>query len=140
MRMAAMPWPVVEADSRAWIAARRDKAANAFAVLRREDGEFLGSVGFSPEGKGNDPEGVVEIGYWIGREFWNRGWASEAVGLVLGLAARAGAGLATALVFPGNPASERVLQKNGFEYVGDEEKAYPLRGGRRVTRRFEKVL
>ena len=140
LRTAAIPWPVEEEASRRWIAARKGKAANAFTVLRREDGEFLGGAGFSLGQAGSEDEGVAEIGYWIGRPHWNQGYASEAVGLLLGLAASLGAVQASARVFPSNRASERVLVKNGFELIGEEQGDYPRRGGRRIVVRYERVL
>ena len=140
MRMAAMPWPVVEAEARKWIAGRSGKAANAFAVLDRESGEFLGSAGFSLGREEQGTEGVAEVGYWIGRPYWGRGCASQAVGMLLGLARRVGAVQAAGLVFPGNAASERVLEKNGFSRIGEEIGDFPLRGGKRTVIRWERVL
>jgi RimJ/RimL family protein N-acetyltransferase len=66
-----------------------------------------------------------EIGYWLGRPYWGRGFATEAV---LGLLAWIkGARLAKAVIsghFDDNNASGRVLQKAGFLYTGVIEPRY----------------
>ena len=59
-------------------------------------------------------EGVREVGYWIGREYWGRGVATEALSAFLKLEQRRPlyAGVARH-----NVASLRVLQKCGFALV-----------------------
>jgi RimJ/RimL family protein N-acetyltransferase len=58
-------------------------------------------------------DGVREIGYWIGREFWGRGVATVALrdylGVVVGRPLYAWVALA-------NARSVRVLEKNGFVF------------------------
>ncbi len=55
-------------------------------------------------------DGQREIGYWIGREFWGRGWHPGVVDFL---------GCRNALplrgVVPRNAASIRVLEKCGFK-------------------------
>jgi [ribosomal protein S5]-alanine N-acetyltransferase len=61
----------------------------------------------------------AELGYWIGREFWNRGIMTEAV---IAVCERAFAGFDLhrigAFVFSNNPPSARVLEKAGFVFEG----------------------
>jgi len=61
----------------------------------------------------------AEIGYWIGEPFWGKGITTAAVGLIVDY------GFKTlslqrifASVFEGNVASQRVLEKCGFELEG----------------------
>ena len=61
-----------------------------------------------------------QIGYWIGVPFWSVGYATEAVGAIVAQAGREGIGALTASVFQDNPASARLLVKNGFAHVGEE--------------------
>jgi RimJ/RimL family protein N-acetyltransferase len=57
------------------------------------------------------------MGYWIGREFWGRGVATQAVRLYLAeLAERP----IYAFVALHNVGSQRVLEKNGFVRASDE--------------------
>lgn len=57
------------------------------------------------------------IGYWLGREFWGRGIATNAVGELLKIETRRPL---RAHVFPSNTASARVLEKNGFRLLRAE--------------------
>jgi RimJ/RimL family protein N-acetyltransferase len=76
-------------------------------------------------------DGLRYVGYWLGREFWGRGIASE--GLRLFVAELAERPL-YALVVVSNVASQRVLEKTGFHRVarqmspedGVEELVYRL--------------
>lgn len=64
------------------------------------------------------------VGYWIGREFWGRGFASLALALV---AAEIGDRPLFASVADANIGSRRVLEKCGFTRVGalEEEDGVP---------------
>lgn len=67
------------------------------------------------------------VGYWLGREFWGRGIASAALGLLLGeLTTRP----LHARVVKHNLASIRVLQKNGFVIV--DEEIFPIGDGKEL--------
>ena len=70
-------------------------------------------------------EGRPMAGYWLGRDFWGRGIASEALGLLL---AEVGERPLWATVLASNAGSRRVLEKHGFVLVeeGDEELLYVL--------------
>jgi RimJ/RimL family protein N-acetyltransferase len=60
-------------------------------------------------------DGEVELGYWISKNHWNRGYASEAGRQMLAIAT---AELKLTRLIAGhfidNPASARVLEKLGF--------------------------
>ena len=70
---------------------------------------------------------AFEIGYWYGRPYWGRGFASEALG---GFLAEARAlGDLHAGHFTDNPASGRVLEKSGFAYTGEVKPMFSLARG-----------
>lgn len=115
-----IPVPCDEAGARSWIASSGE---HTFAVVRREDGRFVGAVGLTHEGP------RVGLGCWIGRPYWNRGYAAEAVSLVLDHARRIGVRSVEAVVLPENSASARVLTKLGFEVIGETFR--DVRGARR---------
>lgn len=78
---------------------------------RRVDGALLGAVRLTT---GEDAE-EARIGYWIARDFWNHGYATEAVRRVLRMAFdQLGVACVTADVVPENAASVRVLEGLGF--------------------------
>lgn len=68
----------------------------------------------------NQEQGVWELGYNLRRDCWNCGYATEAVGAVLSFAEHT---LHIHRIIADhakeNPASGRVLEKNGFVYVKD---------------------
>ena len=61
--------------------------------------------------------GGREVGYWIGREHWGKGFATAALRLVLEeIEDRP----ITAQIVPHNIGSQRVVEKCGFVRVGEE--------------------
>ena len=102
--------------------------------LRPWEEELVGGCGFKAE-----PQGV-EIGYWIGRPYWGRGYATAAVELLVEEARRRGLERLYAEVFAENPASMRVLEKAGFARDGEADHDFPQRGGRRRVVRFHREL
>ena len=73
-------------------------------------------------------DGEREIGYWIGREFWGKGIASESLKQFLGQEMRRPL---FAHVAKHNIASRRVLEKCGFEVIR-EDKWLPNADGEEV--------
>jgi RimJ/RimL family protein N-acetyltransferase len=61
-------------------------------------------------------DGRRVVGYWLGREFWGRGIATQALGEFLELVAERPL---RASVAPANRASVRVLEKNGFRLLSE---------------------
>ena len=54
-------------------------APGTFAIFGRRDGQLRGSCGFFPTRAQGAEAGELEIGYWVGKPFWGRGIAPEAV-------------------------------------------------------------
>ena len=92
------------------------------AVLLKS-GVFIGMCGVHPSQD-------WEIGYWLGRPFWGRGYATEACGRAVAWAFdELKAETLNAGWFHDNPASGRVLTKLGFRAAGEEERSCFSRGG-----------
>ena len=96
------------------------------AVLQeRALGQVVGTLRLSLRGRGSG-----DIGYAIRPEFWNRGFATEAVRAVLAEAREAlDLGEVWATVDPANAASCRVMEKLGFRHCAGEAGA-PIKPGR----------
>jgi RimJ/RimL family protein N-acetyltransferase len=93
-----------------------DPRENQVFAMDLEDVGVIGVIGFNPL------EGATELGYWVGRPYWGRGFASEAVDAALAWAKRAWKRRhIVAGHFSDNPASGRVLCKAGFLYTGRTE-------------------
>ena len=106
---------------------RRD---NTFAIELGEEG-LIGVIGLF-----TNPDGTVEMGYWIGRPYWGRGYATEAArGALDWVRSRWSKRYVTAGHFADNAASGRVLVKAGFLYTGVvEHKPSIARGELAATR------
>lgn len=92
-----------------------------FAVQSDKDG-LMGVVGLDPR-----DDGAVELGYWLGKPFWGRGYMTEAACAVLQWAGGAwGRRFLVSRHFADNPASGRVLTKAGFLYTGEVRRSCSL--------------
>ena len=82
-----------------------------YRLVERATGVAIGGLGF---GGPPDDDGAVEIGYGLVPSARGQGYATEAVLLAVGIAARAGATRVDAGTDPTNLASQRVLARAGF--------------------------
>ena len=115
--LARAPWPYGPDQARDFAARPQDPRLPHFFVSTAADGAMIGSVGLGrddAEGSG----GRTELGYWIARSHWGRGYAPEAARAVLRLARTLGHRHLVAGHFVDNPASGRVLAKVGFRPTG----------------------
>lgn len=65
-------------------------------------------------------DGHQEIGYFIAEDHWGKGYATKAAQAIIDLAREQGfTGKLVAQYAKDNPASGRILEKLGFEVVGD---------------------
>ena len=126
--MAPVPLPFTPAHASAFIgdvlASNASGGGLGLAVARRREPEaMIGTVTFAGAGSS------VEIGWWFGRPFWGKGFATEAVSALLAVAFQApGLALVTAGAFADNPASLRVHEKLGFRITGQSRRMSQARG------------
>ena len=69
-------------------------------------------------------------GYWFGRPYWGKGFATEALQALTSAARSLGA--LEAGHFVDNPASGRVLSKGGFGYTGETKPLFSMARGASV--------
>lgn len=81
------------------------------------DGEFAGTIGLMEK---NDVYRCnMEIGYWLGRKYWNRGVITEAIRQMCNVAfGQEGITRVYAVVFAENLSSAKALERNGFLLEG----------------------
>jgi RimJ/RimL family protein N-acetyltransferase len=123
--LAMTPLPYLENAAEGWIMtlAARASLGQDFVYAVELAGEgLIGCVGAHARGG----EGV-EVGYWYGRPYWGRGFASEALSRLV-CEAHALAPL-NAGHFVDNPASGRVLEKAGFAYTGEVKPLFSMARG-----------
>lgn len=120
------PFPYTDEAADFWLQTVLNKNHdNIFAIT--EDDLLIGGCGIHPL------EDVyrfsAEVGYWLGEPYWSKGITTRALKVLVAFAFTT-----TALqkifagVFSNNPASERVLIKNGFTLEGRLRNAVVKRG------------
>ena len=130
--LATAPWPYSREDAEAFLAAPRDPVMPSFLIIERTDGapRIVGSCGL-----GRRPSGSVEMGYWIGRQHWGKGFATEASRALIEIAKALRLPRLEASHFLDNPASGRVLEKLGFVATGMSAERYSCaRGGEAMAK------
>jgi len=113
--LATVPWPYSMRDAEAFLASTRDPILPSLLIFERGTGapQLVGACGL-----GRRPSGSVEMGYWIAKPFWGRGYATEACTALVDIARTLGLPSLEGSHFIDNPASGRVLEKLGFESLG----------------------
>lgn len=132
----SIPCPCTEEVALEWLAQRLGRNPHMFAILRQPDDEFVGAIGLIEQSE----KQAFEIGYWIGRNYAGKGYASAAVQLVIALARSLRIPKLLAGTFPENAVSAHILKKAGFVFTGTSEMNFPLRGGLRTNHEYELKL
>ncbi|MES2725087.1 MAG: GNAT family N-acetyltransferase [Pseudomonadota bacterium] len=110
----AVPHPYGLEDAQAYLAQDADPEDRAMFVIDHPEQGPIGVVGFDTE------NGRTEMGCWIGRPFWNLGFATEAAkGALVWANKDWKRRYVLARHFSDNPASGSVLCKSGFLYTGE---------------------
>lgn len=99
-------------------------AEGTFAVVLKETGEAVGSVGLIPPAQTHTEAKPteIEIGYWIGKPYWGQGLIPEAVRRMQRYAFdELGCTAMWCGYYDGNEKSKRAQEKCGFIYHHTEE-------------------
>ncbi len=115
--LARAPWPYRPDDADAFVArcGAADPARDRPLAIEHRQHGVIGMTGFNSE----EGEPFPAFGYWIARDHWGQGYATEAAEAAL-LWAREGWGRRAVRAghFVENAASGRVLVKAGMLYTG----------------------
>jgi [ribosomal protein S5]-alanine N-acetyltransferase len=105
-----IPHPLSEDQARGWLKPGRREVRFAIEI----DDRLIGGAGYYQR-----RSGTAELGFWLGREWWGLGYATEATRAVVryGFDVKRLPGF-TSSHFVDNNASAGVLRKLGFEPVG----------------------
>jgi len=115
----SLPFPYREENAHFWFKMAEDgfvnKDAFIFGIREKENLKLIGAIGLHLD-SGNYK---AEVGYWLGKSFWNKGYVSEALQKILKFGfEELNLNKIYASHFLHNPASGKVLEKNGFVYEG----------------------
>jgi ribosomal-protein-alanine N-acetyltransferase len=106
---------------------RRSGLVHGMLVCERQSGAIMGLITLSGIVRGAFQSAFV--GYWIGEEFAGRGYMTEALSLVLGLAFRTlGLHRVEANIVPENERSLRLVKRFGFRYEGTARRYLRING------------
>jgi RimJ/RimL family protein N-acetyltransferase len=86
-----------------------------YAITTADTKQFIGACGLEAHDTGRG----LELGYWIGEPYWNRGFATEAAQTLIDFGFRHfDVDFIDARCRVMNIASRRVIQKCGFQFQG----------------------
>jgi len=115
-----IPYPYKRSDAEKFINQAQDnfrkKTAYNLAITEKDGDEVIGGIGLSNL---DWEDRKAELGYWLGRHYWGRGFTTEAVSLFTNYAFNnLKLHRIYAVTFDKNVASRRVLDKCGFRLEG----------------------
>jgi len=132
-----IPFPYTEKDAVFFINAMKDGDPVTVLAMEYNDA-FCGVISLVPQ-KDVYSKGA-EIGYWLGEPFWNKGIVTTAVRLMTEYGfQQLGFSRLFAGVFEYNPASMKVLEKNGYKKEGIFEKSIFKKGRLWDEHRYAKI-
>lgn len=111
-----IPFPYTEADADQWVDRCEKQACEPEKLFAIRDGTgfLIGAIGIADE----LPAGATsaEFGYWLAKPYWGRGLMSRAISVFADHAiGRLGLSYVYAIPFITNVASQRALEKAGFQ-------------------------
>jgi RimJ/RimL family protein N-acetyltransferase len=129
-----MPHPYQLSDAEGFLAQLHNPLSKDMAVfaIDAECEGLIGMIGFHW-----NEDDKPEMGYWLGKPFWGKGFATEAARAALKWAKTGwGRNVIYAGHFADNAASGAVLVKSGFLYTGDIKRLHSNARGEDVDTRM----
>ena len=114
-----IPHPYEDGMAEEWISTHQEAFDQGegvdFAITLKPQGTLVGAISLMDMTKGHQ----AELGYWIGKPYWNRGFCTEAGRAVLEFGFRVlGLNRIHCSHFSRNPSSGRVMLKLGMTHEG----------------------
>jgi len=114
-----IPYPYKKGMAKDWISSHKKdfesgKSVN-LAIISKSTRELIGAIGLLIEKRFNR----AELGYWIGKDFWNQGYCTEAARSVVEYGfSQLELNKITSSHFLRNPASGKVMRNIGMKKEG----------------------
>ena len=99
-----------------WLKDYKNQNCYRYGIERKTDNELMGMIDVVGYHHGNPV-----IGYCIGKRFWNNGYMTEALSAVVNQLVKDGYNQIVVEAVKDNIASNRVIEKNGFQLVDIRE-------------------
>ncbi|PWW25565.1 RimJ/RimL family protein N-acetyltransferase [Cytobacillus oceanisediminis] len=107
-----------------------------FAITLKENNSLIGLINIS----GPNVNRRAEIGYWIGKPFWGKGYGTEAAKAVIKYGfEEMNHNRIYALAFTDNPGSWRIMEKAGMKHEG-VFRQHAVRDGKPVDLTYYAIL
>lgn len=111
-----------------------------WAVRDKENNKIIGSIGLDPDKRRADVNSK-ELGYWLGKKFWGKGYMTEAAKAVIDFGFKEyGLVLISICTGPQNERSQSVINKCGFQFEGIQRKGYHIYTGEDRDNRVYSLL
>lgn len=102
---------------------------DVWAIRNKATGEIMGSIGLEND-KRREGVNSKELGYWIGKKYWGKGYMTEAAKAVIDFAFEEFDLVVLAICTgPHNKRSQSVIKKCGFQFEGIQRKGYHILDG-----------
>ena len=114
--LGSMPYPYYEQDAEQFVqkVSNPDAGSHVFAITHIETGEFMGICGLHLEKRRFE---LPYIGYWLGEDYWGKGYATQAARALVDLFFKTGSeDKMLVTVLSNNDASRRVIEKCGGQF------------------------
>ena len=98
-----------------WLDELKDHETYHYAIVIKKTGEVIGATGIVNR-NGNE----AEIGYCLAKRYWNGGIMTEATKALIDRLLKSGFKKITARAHVDNEGSNRVLEKCGLKYIGEQ--------------------
>lgn len=121
-----IPFPYQNENAEFWIhelvnKGFEEKKNFTFAIREKENPKLIGAIGIHLD----KVHLKAEIGYWIGKDFWNKGFVTEAVREIIRFGFQdLGLNKIYATHFPHNPASGKIMQNCGMKLEATLKQEY----------------
>ncbi len=121
--LGTMPHPYSLADAEKFFARVQNlpESAGQFVIALKQDSKkMVGSIGYGPAAIADRCPGDIDFGYWLGVDYWGKGYALEAGRAVIAHAFNiSGIEQIDTDYLTINPASGHILEKLGFVDAGE---------------------
>ncbi|MBB4806742.1 RimJ/RimL family protein N-acetyltransferase [Chryseobacterium defluvii] len=109
-----IPYPYTKDDAEFWLRISQEafeKRSGYTFAIRNKEGNIIGAIGLHDRG-----DDKAELGYWMGKPFWNNGYVTEAANAIVNFGFKVlNFNKIYATHFLHNPSSGRIMQKIGME-------------------------
>lgn len=131
-----VPYPYSRKDAEWWINKnksdwrKKEKKDYNFGIELKSEKKIIGGIGITDVDKFI---GVGEVGYWLGKKYWNQKYGSEALNKILEFSFnKLKLRRINAFIFTGNPSSGKLLEKFGFKKEGEKREAVICKADKKI--------